>query len=84
MFADEVALSASDQAYVTNTFSGAFNGAGYTISGLLKPLFSSLGTGARVENLSLKDVAINATTPNTAALAHWHKRLKMQTSPWFT
>lgn len=69
MYADEVALGDKEHAYISQTFSGTFDGAGYSLHGLIKPLFSSLGTGARVQSLTLKDVQINDSETNVAALA---------------
>lgn len=60
---------AQGAAYVTATFTGTLDGQGHTISGLLKPLFSSLGSGAQVSNLSLANVKLNSSDDHTAALA---------------
>jgi hypothetical protein len=39
--------------YVTETFNGTFNGGGFTISGLTKPLFNAFNTDARIFNLNV-------------------------------
>ena len=49
--------------YVTETFNGTFNGRGFTISGLTKPLFSAFDTAARIFNLKL-DTAESGVTGN--------------------
>jgi hypothetical protein len=43
----------SDDTYVTETFNGTFNGGGFTISGLTKPLFNAFDTAARIFNLNV-------------------------------
>ena len=43
-------------AYITNTFTGTFDGGGYTISGLIKPLFDEIGgdgKSSEISNLTL-------------------------------
>jgi hypothetical protein len=43
-------------AYITNTFTGTFDGGGYTISGLIKPLFDEIGgdgISSEISNLTL-------------------------------
>jgi len=55
----------------SNPFLGTFDGGGFVISGLSKPLFDSIGNGstaASVSNLTLKTDVIEATS-NTGALA---------------
>ncbi|HEL2737895.1 TPA: G5 domain-containing protein [Streptococcus suis] len=48
---------AGRDSYISNQFSGRFNGAGYTIYDLEAPLFKK--TIGQIENLNLKDVAIH-------------------------
>jgi len=52
-----------DDTYVTETFNGIFNGGGFTISGLTKPLFNAFDTAARIFNLKL-DTAEGGVTGN--------------------
>ena len=40
--------------YVTGTFTGTFDGGGYLISGLTKPLFHVIGLGSSINDLRLK------------------------------
>ena len=40
--------------YVTGTFTGTFDGGGFTISGLTKPIFTEVGSGSVISALNLK------------------------------
>ncbi len=77
--ANEVELSTDDKSYIKGTFTGQLigekDGKHYAIYNLKKPLFENL-SGATVEKLSLKNVAISGKN-DIGSLANeateWHK-----------
>ena len=61
-------ISASGTNAITTTFTGTFDGGGYTISGLSHPLFDTVDGGV-VKNVTLKNVAISSSADYVGAIA---------------
>ena len=61
-------VSASGTTAITNSFSGTFDGNGYTISGLDHPLFNTVDGGV-VKNVTLTNVSINSSADYVGAIA---------------
>lgn len=69
LYADEIP-DIEEATYVSQEFTGNFNGAGYTIYGLKKPFFNTLAAQATVTDLNLKNVETSSTGSHTGALAN--------------